>query len=42
MQLTAQLGSELWQQQVSQNMIYFSRQGLQQAQLRLHPEELGS
>ncbi|MBW5406976.1 flagellar hook-length control protein FliK [Morganella morganii] len=41
-QLTAQLGSELWQQQVSQNMIYFSRQGLQQAQLRLHPEELGS
>ncbi|HGY2265091.1 flagellar hook-length control protein FliK [Enterobacteriaceae bacterium TYF_5] len=42
MQLTAQLSSELWQQQVSQNMIYFSRQGLQQAQLRLHPEELGS
>ena len=42
MQLTAQLDSELWQQQVSQNMIYFSRQGLQQAQLRLHPEELGS
>lgn len=42
MQLTAQLGSDLWQQQVSQNMIYFSRQGLQQAQLRLHPEELGS
>ena len=42
MQLTAQLGSELWQQQVSQNMLYFSRQGLQQAQLRLHPEELGS
>ncbi|HAT1513610.1 TPA: flagellar hook-length control protein FliK [Morganella morganii] len=42
MQLTAQPGSELWQQQVSQNMIYFSRQGLQQAQLRLHPEELGS
>lgn len=42
MQLTAQLGSELWQQQVSQNTLYFSRQGLQQAQLRLHPEELGS
>lgn len=40
--LTGQLGSELWQQQVSQNVAYFSRQGLQQAQLRLHPEELGS
>ncbi|WP_413496200.1 flagellar hook-length control protein FliK [Morganella psychrotolerans] len=42
MPLTGQLGSELWQQQVSQNITYFSRQGLQQAQLRLHPEELGS
>ncbi|HCM61870.1 MAG TPA: flagellar hook-length control protein FliK [Morganella sp. (in: Bacteria)] len=42
MPLTGQLGSELWQQQVSQNIAYFSRQGLQQAQLRLHPEELGS
>lgn len=40
--LTSQLGSEAWQQQLSQHMLFFSRQGVSQAQIRLHPEELGS
>lgn len=42
MHLTSQLGSEVWQQQLSQHMLFFSRQGVSQAQIRLHPEELGS
>ncbi len=40
--LASQLGSEAWQQQLSQHMLFFSRQGVSQAQIRLHPEELGS
>ncbi len=40
--LNSQLGSEAWQQQLSQQMLFFSRQGVSQAQIRLHPEELGS
>ena len=40
--LNSQLGSEAWQQQLSQHMLFFSRQGISQAQIRLHPEELGS
>ncbi|WP_273837754.1 flagellar hook-length control protein FliK [Providencia rettgeri] len=40
--LSSQLGSEAWQQQLSQHMLFFSRQGVSQAQIRLHPEELGS
>lgn len=42
MHLNSQLGSEAWQQQLSQHMLFFSRQGVSQAQIRLHPEELGS
>lgn len=42
MHLSSQLGSEAWQQQLSQHMLFFSRQGVSQAQIRLHPEELGS
>ncbi|OWO84085.1 flagellar hook-length control protein FliK [Photorhabdus luminescens] len=40
--LNAQLGSEEWQQQLNQQIILFNRNGLQQAELRLHPQELGS
>ena len=40
--LNSQLGSEAWQQQLSQHMLFFSRQGVSQAQIRLHPEELGA
>ncbi|CAQ84712.1 MULTISPECIES: flagellar hook-length control protein FliK [Photorhabdus] len=40
--LNAQLGSEEWQQQLSQQIMLFNRNGLQQAELRLHPQELGA
>ncbi|MER2471393.1 flagellar hook-length control protein FliK [Photorhabdus laumondii] len=40
--LNAQLGSEEWQQQLNQQIILFNRNGLQQAELRLHPQELGA
>lgn len=36
------IGSEAWQQQMNQHMLFFARQGISQAQIRLHPEELGS
>ncbi|MEX9461436.1 flagellar hook-length control protein FliK [Providencia vermicola] len=36
------LGSDAWQQQLNQHMLFFSRQGISHAQIRLHPEELGS
>lgn len=39
--LNAQLGSEAWQQQLSQQVTLFTRQGIAQAELRLHPEHLG-
>lgn len=39
--LNAQLGSQEWQQQLSQQVILLTRQGQQQAELRLHPEHLG-
>lgn len=39
--LNAQLGSQEWQQQLSQQIMLFTRQGQQQAELRLHPEHLG-
>ncbi|ETT03728.1 flagellar hook-length control protein FliK [Providencia alcalifaciens] len=42
MNLAALFGTEAWQQQLSQQMLFFSRQGVSQAQIRLHPEELGS
>ncbi|BDH45352.1 hypothetical protein TUM12370_13960 [Salmonella enterica subsp. enterica serovar Choleraesuis] len=37
----APLGSPEWQQALSQQVALFSRQGVQQAELKLHPEELG-
>ncbi|EAO3467389.1 TPA_asm: flagellar hook length control protein FliK [Salmonella enterica subsp. houtenae serovar 16:z4,z32:-] len=39
--LSAPLGSHEWQQAFSQQVVLFTRQGQQSAQLRLHPEELG-
>lgn len=39
--LNAQLGSQEWQQQLSQQVMLFTRQGQQHAELRLHPEHLG-
>ncbi|UXA32958.1 flagellar hook-length control protein FliK [Proteus terrae] len=40
--LNAQVGTQEWQQQLNQQIVMFSRNGLQKAELRLHPEELGS
>ncbi|MEB6633049.1 flagellar hook-length control protein FliK [Kluyvera cryocrescens] len=37
----AQLGTPDWQQNVSQHITLFTRQGQQTAELRLHPESLG-
>jgi len=40
--LNAQLGSDEWQQALSQQVVMFSRNGLQNAELRLHPADLGA
>lgn len=40
--LNAQLGSHEWQQALSQQIVMFSRNGQQNAELRLHPEDLGA
>lgn len=40
--LNAQLGTSEWQQALSQQIVMFSRNGQQNAELRLHPEDLGS
>ncbi|WP_313688962.1 flagellar hook-length control protein FliK [Pantoea sp.] len=40
--LNAQLGSAEWQQALSQQIVMFSRNGQQNAELRLHPEDLGA
>lgn len=40
--LNAQLGTPEWQQQLGQQVLMFNRQGQQTAQLRLHPDDLGS
>ncbi|UIM99631.1 flagellar hook-length control protein FliK [Yersinia ruckeri] len=40
--LTAQLGSQEWQQALGQQVLMFSRNGQQNAELRLHPQELGA
>ncbi|WFQ81059.1 flagellar hook-length control protein FliK [Xenorhabdus sp. SF857] len=40
--LNAHPGSEEWQQQLNQHVLFFNRNGLQQAELRLHPQELGA
>lgn len=42
MQQGIPLGNEAWQQQLNQHLLFFSRQGISHAQIRLHPEELGS
>ncbi|WJD48919.1 flagellar hook length control protein FliK [Enterobacter sp. PGRG2] len=39
--ISAPLGSSEWQQTISQNIMLFTRQGKQSAELRLHPEDLG-
>lgn len=40
--LSAPLGSQEWQQSLGQQVIMFSRNGQQSAELRLHPQELGA
>ncbi|MFU9137936.1 flagellar hook-length control protein FliK [Erwinia tasmaniensis] len=40
--LNAQLGSQEWQQALGQQIIMFSRNGQQTAELHLHPQDLGS
>lgn len=40
--LNAQLGSHEWQQALGQQIVMFSRNGQQNAELRLHPEDLGA
>lgn len=40
--LNAHLGSNEWQQALSQQIVMFSRNGQQNAELRLHPEDLGA
>lgn len=40
--LNAQLGSSEWQQALSQQIVMFSRNGQQNAELRLHPQDLGA
>ncbi|CNK30505.1 flagellar hook-length control protein FliK [Yersinia frederiksenii] len=42
MVLNQALGTPAWQQAVGQQLAYFSRNGIHNAELRLHPEELGS
>ncbi|WP_312053199.1 flagellar hook-length control protein FliK [Pantoea brenneri] len=41
-QLTQQMGTPAWQQSLGQQLACFTRNGIQHAELRLHPEELGS
>lgn len=40
--LSPQLGSQEWQQSLGQQVVMFSRNGQQSAELRLHPQELGA
>nr|WP_314984245.1 flagellar hook-length control protein FliK [uncultured Pantoea sp.] len=40
--LNSQLGSDEWQQALSQQIVMFSRNGQQNAELRLHPADLGA
>jgi flagellar hook-length control protein FliK len=40
--ISAQLGSDEWQQAIGQQVVMFSRNGQQSAELRLHPENLGA
>lgn len=41
-QINAQLGTSEWQQNISQQITLFARDGNQKAELHLHPEELGA
>ncbi len=41
-QLSSQLGSQEWQQALNQQIVMFSRNGQQTAELHLHPQDLGS
>jgi len=40
--LTQEMGTPAWQQSLGQQVACFTRNGIQHAELRLHPEELGS
>ncbi|WP_413738606.1 flagellar hook-length control protein FliK [Sodalis sp. RH21] len=40
--ISAQLGSDEWQQAIGQQVVMFSRNGQQSAELRLHPDTLGA
>ncbi|EPZ8122859.1 flagellar hook-length control protein FliK [Yersinia enterocolitica] len=40
--LNQPLGTPAWQQALGQQLSYFSRNGIHNAELRLHPEELGA
>lgn len=40
--LTQEMGTPAWQQSLGQQIASFTRNGIQHAELRLHPEELGS
>ncbi|WP_253073315.1 flagellar hook-length control protein FliK [Sodalis ligni] len=40
--ISAQLGSDEWQQAIGQQVVMYSRNGQQNAELRLHPENLGT
>ncbi|MEN3753920.1 flagellar hook-length control protein FliK [Mangrovibacter sp. SLW1] len=41
-QINSQLGTSEWQQNIGQQITLFTRNGQQNAELRLHPEELGA
>lgn len=41
-QLSSQLGSQEWQQALGQQILLFSKNGQQTAELHLHPQDLGS
>ncbi|WP_413741101.1 flagellar hook-length control protein FliK [Sodalis sp. RH15] len=40
--ISAQLGSDEWQQAIGQQVVMYSRDGQQSAELRLHPDSLGT
>ncbi|XBS68367.1 flagellar hook-length control protein FliK [Acerihabitans sp. KWT182] len=40
--ISAQLGSDEWQQAIGQQVVMYSRDGQQNAELRLHPDSLGT
>ncbi|MFC0180016.1 flagellar hook-length control protein FliK [Thorsellia kenyensis] len=40
-QLTTQFGTDAWQAALKQQILFFIKNGIQNAELRLHPQELG-